>query len=222
MSRKLLKALVLGAMLVSALASTSSASATNWTSNGPMSISATATAAAQIAVAVPTPSHTLTIVCGTASVSGNLNGPVGPANTGPWNGVASTTPAFTSCTVGGVAVTFVCTSVTLAQLNALSQSGGPGTSVHGTISNINCVATVAGCTFTINGSVVVTYDNAGHLVINLTGQGLVITWANSAACNALFGTSPADPHTGPGTLSTATGSPLSYTFSGVTPVINHN
>jgi hypothetical protein len=215
MSRTLIRALMLGALIASALITAATASATNWTSNGPLSYTAIAPAA-KIAISS---SSGPTIGCTAASLSGSVNGPVGPVNTGPWNSVASSTPGFTSCTLGGLPVSFTCTSFTLAQFNALSQTGGPSGPVHGTLTSINCVGTVAGCTFQMNGSVNVTYDNLGHFTINLIGQGLSLTWPNTPACTAVFGVSGSAP----GTLSSAGGSALQYTVSGGTiPFISRN
>jgi hypothetical protein len=173
----MIKILVLGAMVVSALASAGSASAANWTSNGPIANYTATAPAAKLAIA--SPSNPLTI-CTNVSSNGNLNGPTGPVNTGPWN-TGNASPKFASCTIAGLVATVACS--TTANLNAVSQAG---TVVTGTLSSISCTITRGACVITVTGSVPTDYDNStGVLTVKSAGQSLAAS--APGACNSITG-----------------------------------
>jgi hypothetical protein len=193
MSRKMFKVLVLGAMLVSALASASSASAANWTNNGASPFTATAPAA-KLTIASPSGLGTL---CLTNSGTGALAASPGPAYPGTWTGAASVTPIFTNCTLGGSPAAVNCTA---ASLNAVSQTGASQT--NGNLSSISCKIAGGGCGafsagpprtvttagITVTGTVQSTYDNGTHLLTVLAaGQSLTASSLASAGCDTLTG-----------------------------------
>jgi hypothetical protein len=172
----MIKILVLGAMVVSALASAGSASAANWTSNGPLNSTATAPTAK---LAIASPSNPLTI-CTAVSSTNTLSGPTGPVNTGSWN-TGNAAPKFGSCTIAGLVATVACSST--ANLNADSQAG---TVVTGSLSNLSCTITRGSCVITVTGSVPTTYDNAtGVLTVQAAGQSLLAS--APGACNSITG-----------------------------------
>jgi hypothetical protein len=202
-------------MVVSALASAGSASAANWTSNGPI---ANYTATAPTAkLAISSPSNPLTI-CTAVSSTGNLAGPTGPVNTGPWN-TGNAAPKFASCTIAGLAATVACS--TTANLNAASQAG---TVVTGSLSNISCTITRGPCVITVTGTVPTDYDNStGVLTVKSAGQSLL---ANApGACNSITGFTAAGGGLAPsqfGSNATPIGN-LAYTVTSTPkPDIQHN
>jgi hypothetical protein len=190
MSRRIIKVLLLSAMLVSALAS--SASATNWTSNGPVNYTATAPAAKL----VTTSPSGFGMLCLANSATGNIAGPTGPVNTGTWD-VGTLQHVFTNCTFGGSPWAVNCDSN--AHLVAASQSGNV---VHGQLSNIRCYWAGMGCGsfaagpprsvttigLTLSGTVPVNYDNGTHsLTVLAAGQSLTMVSAASPACDTWTG-----------------------------------
>jgi hypothetical protein len=210
----MIKILMLGAMVVSALASAGSASAANWTSNGPFNYTATAPTAK---FDIHSPSNPL-ISCSAVSSTHNLNGPTGPVNTGPWN-TGNAALKFVSCTVAGAVYTVGCS--TTANLNAVSQIG---TIVSGSLSNISCTLTRGSCVITLTGAVPTDYNNSsGIMTMKAAGQSL-FAWA-PGACNAITGFTAA----GGGGASAQLGSNttpisnLAYTVtSSPKPNIQHN
>jgi hypothetical protein len=227
MSRRILKVVLLSAMLVSALAS--SASATNWTSNGPGNYTATAPAAKL----VTTSPSGLGTLCLTNSATGNIAGPTGPVNTGTWD-VGTVQPIFTNCTLGGSPAAVNCENN--AHLIAASQSG---TVVHGHLTNIRCYIAGGGCGafaagpprsvttigLTVTGEVTGDYDNSTNvLTVLAAGQSLTVASAASAGCDTLTGWT-----SGPRVWSASFGSNatppgnLNYTVtSAYKPNIQHN
>jgi hypothetical protein len=192
MSQRMFKVLVIGALLVSALAS--SASATSWTTNGTAGgtpFNGTAPAAKFLFTA--TGGKKSGFVCTTASYSGSLFGPTHPGPT--WNNVSSLTPAFGGCTIAGWAWTVDCSA---AKLNAASYAAPV---VIGSVSSINCriASNTLGCGvvtagvptggITLTGTIPANYDNtATQLTMKTTGQSLTALWTNG--CKATHGTSP--------------------------------
>jgi hypothetical protein len=210
----MIKILVLGAMVVSALASAGSASAANWTSNGPLNSTATAPAAK---LSIASPSNPL-IDCVTVSSTGNLVGPTGPVNTGSWN-TGNAALKFASCPFAGLVATVACTST--ANLNADTQTG---TVVMGSLSNISCTITRGACVITLTGSVPTDYNNSsGLLTMKAAGQSL--TASAPGACNSITGFTSASGGLAPaqlGSNATPIGN-LPYTVtSSPIPNIQHN
>jgi hypothetical protein len=169
MSRKMLKVLILGAMVVSALASASSASA--WTTNGPFNF--TATTGATRLTATPGP----VLNCsGPNSGTGTLNAKSGA---GSGLGLATVTPRFNGCTVAGLAFTVSCAA---AELNGSSYVAPTTT---GTISNLDCTISIPNCTVTVTGTVNADYNNTSfQLTVTSAGQALSYT-ATGSSCSAL-------------------------------------
>jgi hypothetical protein len=186
MSRKMLKALFLGAMVVSALASASSASA--WTTNGAFNFTAT-TGATRLA-ATPGP---LLNCAGPNGAKGTLNA---KSAAGSGLGLATVTPTFSACTVSGLAFTVSCAA---AELNGTSYASPVTT---GTISNINCTISIPNCSVVVTGTVPATYSNTTFgLTVVSAGQTLSYV-ATGSACTALgfasSGTRSADYTNGTG------------------------
>jgi hypothetical protein len=193
MSTKLLKVLILGATVVSALASASSASA--WTTNGPGNFTAT-TGAARL-TASPGP----VINCsGPNNATGTLNAKSGA---GSGLGLSTVTLTFAGCTVSGLPVTVVCSPP--AEFNGTSYSAPVTT---GTLSGIRCVFSIPNCTVTMTGTVGATYNNTTFKITILSaGQSLAYT-ASGSSCSALgFGAS------GVATLTNSSGGNLVYTVT---------
>jgi hypothetical protein len=195
MSRKMLKVLILGAMIVSALASASSASAT-WTTNsggaGGPAFSATA-GATRLSV---TPTGPILNCASGNRATGVLN----PGNASGL-GLATVTPIFGSgatpdCTVSGLAFTVSCAA---AELNGASFANPVTT---GTISNIDCTITIPNCSVTVTGTVPADYnETTSVLTVTFPGQALTYV-ATGSACTALgfaaSGTRDADYTNGTG------------------------
>jgi hypothetical protein len=227
MSRRIIKVLLLGVMLVSALGS--SASATSWTSNGPGNYTATAPAAKL----VTTSPSGWAMLCLTNSATGNILGPTGPMNTGTWD-VGTLQQFFTNCTIGGSPWAVNCENK--AHLIAASQSGNI---VHGQLSNIRCYWAGSGCGsfavgpprsvttlgLTLTGTVPVDYDNGtGVLTVLAAGQSLTMVSAATPGCDTMTGWT-SGPRVWSATFGSNTTPPgnLNYTVtSAYKPNIQHN
>jgi hypothetical protein len=220
MSRKMLKVLILGAMVVSALASATSASAAVWRSNGtaPPGTPFTATAAAS---KLTISGASAGINCATTSATGWLYGPSGTVGV---DKVADITLFFSNCRAGGFNATVSCPthSVSLWALSyaapVLSGEIRANTDPICTVT----VASISGCTIDVGptggiGSVVAraTYNNTtSRLTVSNTGQALTATWRS---CGTLFG-----PVSGSGAalFTDSTGASLVYTVtSAFKPVV---
>jgi hypothetical protein len=234
----MLKVLVLGALVVSALASASSASATNWTSNGTAAgVTYSGTGSGSLLV-IHGPNGNVGVTCTTSTTTNaKLFGPTGPANTGTWSAVSTLTPTFGTCKVAGVAATVSCGT---ANLNAVSQSG---VVVSGNLSSINCTITRSTCVITVapttGGATGVgvqgTYNNNTGVLVVAGGfpstQTLTASWTGDTVCDTIFGTTTGGTgasYFGSQTQTTV-GYPdsLSYTVSAFAPFpgkpqINHN
>jgi hypothetical protein len=153
-----------------------------------------------------------TTSCASTSATGTSTTAAGPAFTSPWNGVASVTPAFTTCTNAGIGYTVKCGA---ANLNAnpsgynsgtpTTQAASAGLSTAGSITGLVCTikltaAQSTNCT-TVTGSVPGTYTNSsslaagtgagdkGSLLVATTGQAL--TASSVGACINNIGTGSA-------------------------------
>jgi hypothetical protein len=188
MTGKMLKALILGAVALSALAGAASASATTWASNGSAAgTSFTANApASKFAISGVTSSF----VCTTTSASGKLYGPSGPLTAR----VASLTLRFSGCVAGGITETYSCTTDG-TELYAVSYAAPILTGELRAAASPICTVTIpsiSGCTVTYaatNGIGTtwgnVTYDNTrGTLKLSTVGQQLTARWSS---CGTLFG-----------------------------------
>jgi hypothetical protein len=177
MSRKMLKVLILGAMVVSALASASSASA--WTTNGPFGF--TGTTGATRLTASPGPALNCS---GPNDAVGNL---FAKSSAASGLRLADVQPRFAGCTVSGLAFTVACTPLSSvsplpAALNGASYSAGVTT---GTLSNIRCTISIPNCSVVVTGTVNGTYNNTSFaLTVLSTSQALAYT-ATGASCSAL-------------------------------------
>jgi hypothetical protein len=186
-----MKVCIVGALLVSALAGASSASATSWSTNFASGPSFSATAPGSKLKITATGGKVSGVLCTTVSATGALTG---ASNPGPsWMGISTFTPAFSSCTAAGQPATVTCAST---NLNALSWAAGVTT---GSLTGVSCriTAVTAGCGTTPSTGITVTgslsggnYDNATTaLTIPTTGQSLTSVWS-AGGCTTLFGTSP--------------------------------
>jgi len=221
MSRRFLKVLVMGAMVVSALASASSASATNWSSNGSASpgtfFSATAPAS-RLEISVPNPAHLVGVVCTNTTATGRLIGTAGPVNTGNWSDVATVRPTFSGCTAAGQSAAVVCSE---GHLDAVSQSVQV---VTGNIRGISCTITALGCVINVTANLTGnTYDNTSSVLTVNGTSGITATWTNSAACRTLMGTTAGGSASAAFGTTTSPPGPLGFTVtSSFKPNIQHN
>jgi hypothetical protein len=192
-----LRALVLGATLVASLAGAATASA--WTTNGPLNFTAT-TGAAKFGFSPGTP-----MTCsGANSIQGKLQ-----ASGSPY--VADIRPVLT-CASAGVPVPTACTALTStsplpAKFNATGWAGGITT---GTVTGVRCTVTFLNCAVVVSGTVGATYNNTGVFTIVVAGQTLTYTSAGSG-CGALALSSGIAPLTNSGggnLVATVTSSPL--------------
>lgn len=175
MSHKVIKILILGAMVVSALASASSASATAWTTNGPLNYTATAPAAK---VTIASPSNPV-VICTTVSVTGNIVATGG--NTGSSFDVGGVLPKFSSCTIAGLAGTVTCSNT--ARFIVIPPTSQPQ---QGHLTNISCIIQRGVCAMTLTGEATVQYTNATNILrLFKAGQNLVLS--APAACSAITG-----------------------------------
>jgi hypothetical protein len=172
----MLKILVVGALLISALASASSASATSWSTNGPINYTATAPTSK---LEIHSPSLPL-ILCTIASDTTHLNS--GAGATGSTFDTGTVTPIFQTCTTAGLVSTVNC-PLNNAHFVAASEAG---TIVQGHVTNIRCTITRGTCVITITGEVTAQYnDTTGQLTVLAAGQSL--TASAPGACNPLTG-----------------------------------
>jgi hypothetical protein len=170
------KILVVGALLVSALVSASSASATSWSTNGSLTYTATAPAAK---LEIHSPSLPLTI-CTNVSSTGHLQS--GAGATGSTFDTGTATPIFQSCTIAGLVATVNCTPNN-AHLVAASETA---TVVQGHLTNISCTITRGACVITVTGEVTTQYnDTTGQLTVLAAGQAL--SGSAPGACNSITG-----------------------------------
>jgi predicted DNA-binding protein with PD1-like motif len=207
------KILVVGALLISALVSASSASATSWSTNGSITYTATAPAAK---LEIHSPSTPLTI-CTTVQSAGHLVSGVGA--TGSTFDTGTVTPIFGSCTIAGLVATVNCSSN--AHLVATGES--PANVINGHLTNISCTITRGVCVITVTGEVTTQYnDTTGQLTVAAAGQSLL---ANAPGnCNSITGFTAAGGGLAASTFGTnATPiTDLTYTVtSSPKPVIHH-
>jgi hypothetical protein len=171
----------------------SSASASTWFTNGPLTTSSTNAGASRLVIH---PSSGLTAVAiGCTGSSGHvaLNGPSSVAQ--PWTNAATVTPIFTGCTTaGGAGFTVACGA---AELRAVTYTGGTelatagGGITNGTVTNIDCRLSIGLTTcVTVTGTVNAHYTNPspistgqGRLTITSTGQALSVH--NITGCAAI-------------------------------------
>jgi hypothetical protein len=196
MSRRMFKALVLGALVVTAFAAVvSSASAANWVSNGARSFSGSA-ATTFLKINSPTGAGVSCTNAGTAN--GSLKATPSPAIATPsaWLGAATITPTFTTCTSTGFSATVTCANGTTLNANSFA-----GTTVTGGLSAISCriavpslgCGTVASGTvstvgITVTGSVAGTFDNSTQkLVVHSNGSNQGLSATAAANCDGVTG-----------------------------------
>jgi hypothetical protein len=203
MSRRICKALMLGAIVTSALASASSAPA--WTTNGHQRFTAT-TGALRV-----TYTFGPTLNCsGPNAVTGTQNSWFTRALTGD---IWRLTMDYAGCTVSGLAFTKSCTPVGStsplpATLNGVSYAAPVTTA---TLTNIQCVSTIPNCTVTLTGAVNATYSNTTFALTILSASQSLSYTATGASCSALgFGASGTATYTngtGGNAVATVTTSP---------------
>jgi hypothetical protein len=212
MSRTIFIKLLLSVAMILA-ASTSSASASSWRTNGPMGFTATAPASK-----LRLSGATAGVDCVTTGALGILNGPTGALSTS----VADIRLTFNTCRAGGFGATVSCSDTSLA-LHVDSYSGSVVTG-HVNGGPMFCVVTVpsiSGCTISVSSSTLVistiasvTYNNTtGVMDVSRTGQALSVSWSS---CGTLF-----SPATSPvvGTFTDASGNDLLYRVTS-TPLPN--
>jgi hypothetical protein len=210
MSRKLLKVLILAAMLSSALLSAaSSAPAAVWNSNG--SAGGTGFTATAPAMKLTMTGVSAGINCTTTSFTGRLYGPSGTVGT---NRVADMVPTFSGCRAGGftASASAACCGwqwwVNTYNSAVRAVSGAIDAAVATIVSWF--VPSISGCVIDVRptngtGSAVVTLtynDGTGTWTIDVTGQAVTVTWSS---CGTLFGTAAGSAS---GTLSNASGGAL--------------
>jgi hypothetical protein len=216
MSRKMLKVLILGAMVVSALVSASQASAATWNSNGSGRPGSGGTAFNGTA---PASKLTLSgvaagINCTTTTNSGLLYGPTGTVGT---DRVADVSLAFSTCRAGGFTATVSCTALDTS-LWANSYAAPVITGVVNANGSSVCTVTVpsiSGCRIDVApaggiGSALAsgTYNNTtGQLTVNATGQAITSTWSS---CGTLFGSASGSAAS---TFTNASGGALVFTVT---------
>jgi hypothetical protein len=158
MSHALLKLAVLVAAITSTLTLASSASATNWTSNGTAGGAAFTATAPAAKLIINSPSAPATI-CTNVSETGALFGPTGPINTGPWVHGADVHLIFASCTIAGLTATVQCgfsSMVTWLAHAGLSL-------ITGHVTGWSCTITRGSCMITLTGEVTMRYDATAFL-----------------------------------------------------------
>jgi hypothetical protein len=177
MSWKLFKALILAAMIVPALASASSASAT-WTTNSGAAGGPVFSATTGVVRMSFTPTGPI-LNCVSDRIAGVLN----PGNASGL-GLATMTPIFglgatPDCTMAGLPFTMSCNA---AEFNGVSFAN-PVT--MGTLSNIDCTITIPNCSITVTGTLPITYSDIAFVAtIGAAGQALIYV-ATGPACTAL-------------------------------------
>jgi hypothetical protein len=181
MSRKMVKYLALGAMLVSGLTA-SSASAANWQSNGTAGGSAFSATGAKVVVKSAL-SNGFGYNCTGSSLSGSLFGPTGPASTSAWTNVETFTPAFTTCSIAGVPVTISGVGVGHFDTDANGYSGGVASGRF----HANWTATFVTCPFTVVIDAPAT-TNGVALTLGQSQSGTVSWPSGNTACDNLTGT----------------------------------
>ncbi|HMJ34999.1 MAG TPA: hypothetical protein VK501_13890 [Baekduia sp.] len=221
MSHRFLKVLVLGATVVSALASASTASAVNWSSNGSASpgtaFNATAPAS-KLEIHVAIPSHLVGVTCTATTATGRLIGTAGPSNAGTWSDVATVRPTFSGCTAAGQSAVVVCSE---GHFDAVSQASNV---VTGNIRGISCTITALGCVISVTANLTGnTYNNTSSVLTVNGMSGITASWTNSAACRTLMGTTSGGCASA--TFGTTTSPPAALGFtvtSSFKPNIQHN
>jgi hypothetical protein len=213
MSRKMLKVLILGAMVVSAFASAaSSASATRWTS------SATGTWSATAPASVLTLSGGSGIYCSTTSATATVSALSGLL-TAP---VASVSLFFKSCSAADNPVTVTCTG---GGVRLFADSETPANTVNGHFTSTGAslctirAAVIPGCTIIVSptagaGATIARgkYVNPGtHGVLTVFAAGQALT-ATISGCGTVFGSAA----TQTATFSGPSGADLPYTIVGGT------
>jgi hypothetical protein len=196
------KILLVGALLVSALASASSAAATSWSTNGPLNYTASAPPAKW---ALDSPSNPLTIctnVSATGSVASGLGAMGSTFDAGP------ITHRLANCTIAGLVATVACSG---AHLIAESEAGPV---ISGHWNSFHCTITRGACVITVTGSIPLQYDNTtGIFTVFAAGQSLLAS--APAACNSWTGFTSASGGVAPfhiGSNSTPIGN-LAYTVT---------
>jgi hypothetical protein len=186
MSRGLLKACIAAALIVSALAGASSASA-NWTTNGSASGAAFSGSSGASKLAVtPVGGAVQGITCTSSTNTGLLLGP----SLASGSTLAAVTLLFGgTCQVAGQTAAVKCTD--LGGMLA-GTAYNPATSVTtGTLTGVSCVVvktsgacgnatTFTGGGITVTGSVSGTYGNTTQqLTVNTAGQNLAASWTST-------------------------------------------
>jgi hypothetical protein len=179
---KLALVAVLAVMSVGVLAS--SASATTWTSNGPVAFTGS-TGASRLLIKNGSGVVTSSLNCTTSGGIGTLN-----ASASFPNNAGTITPRFSNCTVAGQTFVVFCTTdilnVSSATFKVLGWLSGVSRT---TIINITCIIKIGPTTCTtITGSVEDTYTNpdlvtpaSGFLTVFVAGQQLSMTTSVCAA-----------------------------------------
>jgi hypothetical protein len=213
MSRSFTKAAVVAVTALSTLIGASSASATNWHSNGPGSFAAaTPTALTTVVVRTNSPNG-FGYNCDQGTLSGSVAGPTGPVSTSTWTSALTATPAFERCNIAGIGMAITGAS---SAFDASSYSGGV-TSGTFRASWTATFATV--CPFSVS-IVAPATSSSTALTINPAGQSGTISWPNTTPCNNLTGSTA-----GGSASATLTGSTAStavvYSYSGTAPAVTY-
>jgi hypothetical protein len=210
MSNRIMKAAVVAAAAVSALAGASSASA-DWHSNGVTSFSAASpTALTAIVVRTNNPNG-LGYNCDQGLLSGSVAA-TGPAS-GTWTSALSFTPSFERCSIAGVPMIITGASGTF---DASSYAAGVTSGTY----RASWTANWSGiCTFEVS-IVAPATSNGTALTVSTTGQSGTISWPHSTGCTNTTGI------TGPASASaTLTGSTAStdvaFSYSGTAPILTN-
>jgi hypothetical protein len=223
MSRRVLKTVVLGALVVVAFAAVVSSASANWVSNGARSFAGTA---GQVFLKINSPAAPGFTCTGAGTASGALKAtPTSPAipSGSVWLGAATFTPTFTSCTSTGFPHTVTCSPTT--NLNAISFVA-PVVTVG--LTGIRCLlavpalgcgtvasGTVATVGITVTGSLTGSFNNSFQkLVVNSNGSNQNLSATATASCDGITGFSGGGtPAANFGSTSAATGN-VTYTVTG--------
>src|ERR1700754_2166339 len=182
MTRSILRAATLAATLVAGLSAVSSASATNWQSNATAPGSAFSASDPNEVVVKSALSNGFGYNCRSASLSGTLAGPTGPANTGPWNNAETFTPSFVTCSIAGITVAI---SGASGHFDASSYASG----VTSGNFRASWTATWVTCPFSVVIDAPATSD--GTAITLSTTQSGTVSWPATTACQNITGTTGA-------------------------------
>jgi hypothetical protein len=191
MSRSFSKICIIGALLASAIAGASSASAAEWHTNGsPTGTTFDLTAGASRLNVTPVGGAVQGITCSQSTLHIHLFGPT-IVQTGGSTLLGKGTPTFNSiCQVAGQTSAIKCTA-TSANVTGVTYTPAGGGITTGNVTGIHCVivktsgacgnaTTFTGGGITVTGSVQGTFTNSnGQLTVSTANQTLGVSWSST-------------------------------------------